>query len=168
MTLAKQLGDLADLTADELLTLWSRVEDAKRLKAVDPDLRLAIVKRCAFIKNRTAAEAIRGELEEFHPALVLENHWRELIPNRPALGSIRGAFPRRDVPEIPTPEDWIKDDPRRLVRVVHEMSRFTDDLKVITESVLALADSLGIDEEFADRVICSALRDRPKRISHVG
>jgi hypothetical protein len=158
--------DLADLTADQVLELWSRVEQAEATREVDPELRASILKRCDQLGDRDLAAAIREELDVAHPAVVLEQHWRELIADRPTLGAFRGAFPRRDRVVVPTADEWLREDPRRLGNIVAEVARFTVDLKAITVSVLELADRLGIDEQEADRIVCAALRNLPKRASH--
>ena len=73
---------------------------------------------------------------------------------RPALG----AFPRRDTPDAPSVDQWLRDDPRRLAGVIVEAARFTDDLKCIVVGVTNLADRVGIDEEEADKIIAAAIR----------
>lgn len=159
------LSDLASMTADQVLDLWARVERDKATREADPELREAILRCCGALADRERAATIRAELDQAHPAIVLEANWRVLIGNRPALGSFTGAFPRRDREVIPTANEWLKDDPRRLAGVVAEMRRFTSDLPKIVQSALDLADSAGIDEQLADRVICAALRDR-RQVGH--
>lgn len=79
--------DLGNLSPDELLGLWERVERVKRARSVDPELREAILSRVEQLGDRILALDIRAELDEFAPAAVLSEYWRELVPNRPVLGS---------------------------------------------------------------------------------
>lgn len=158
------LSDLANLSPDQVLALWSKVEKAKATREADPELRAAILRRAEALDPSFAAQ-MRDQLDEAHPAVVLEAHFRDLIADMPALGSFAGAFPRRDRVVIPTPTEWLADDPRRLAGVVAEMGRFTEDRAKIVAGALALADTAGIDAELADRVVCAALRTLPNRAS---
>ena len=147
--------DLANLSPDAILRLWEATRRVHAARASDPRLRADILRRCQQLEDGDLAATIRAELDETHPGVVLEAHWRELIPNRPALG----AFPRHELIATGSPDQWIKDDPRRLTGVVHEMARFTENLKEIAQGALDLADRLGIDEQEADRIVCAAFRD---------
>lgn len=151
--------DLDSLNADQVLELWSRVEKAKATRDADPELRTAILKRCGQLNDRDLGATIRKELDEASPAVVLEAHFAELVPNRPALGAFRGAWPRRARLDTPSADEWLKEDPRRLAGVVVEMRRFSSDLPKIVQSVLDLADSLSIEADLADRIVTGALRD---------
>jgi hypothetical protein len=76
------------------------------------------------------------------------------MTGRPALG----AFPRRTDLTVPTAEEWIAEDPRRLAGVVAEMSRFTGDEVRVAEAAAGLARTLGIDEDVAVECIAQGLR----------
>jgi hypothetical protein len=78
--------DLAELDADSLLRLWERVDTIKTLRAADPELREAMIQRAELL-DRLAADQIKLELDTYLPAVVLAAHWRELVPDSPALGA---------------------------------------------------------------------------------
>ena len=82
---------LAALTADEVLALWQRVETVKAARAAHPNLFDALADRLDAMADREAAEGIRADLEHCHPAAVLGAYWRQLIPDRPALGAYLGG-----------------------------------------------------------------------------
>lgn len=85
----QSIGEIVDnLTADELLDLWWRVERVMRARSADPQLRADILRLLPRVPPEIAAN-IRQELDEVHPAVVLNDYWRYLIRNRPALD----AFP---------------------------------------------------------------------------
>ncbi|MFZ0059395.1 MAG: hypothetical protein WAL35_05050 [Acidimicrobiales bacterium] len=151
---------LLELSADDLLNVVGRAEEIWRHRAVDPALRAAVlqaIERAVGAGRLPAARAnlVRAELDHSTPAAVLEAHADALIEDRPTIG----AFPRvREGVEPPNLDDWLREDPRRLGRIVDEAARFRFDLKAVAAEVLALADTLGVDEALADQIVADALR----------
>jgi hypothetical protein len=104
--------------------------------------------------KRREEQAERDRLDqELAERAELRDNWREVIPDRPALG----AFPRRDRVVAPTGDELIVDDPHRLANVVVEMLRFTtDEAKVISAAALYAAN-LGIEDPVAESAIAEGL-----------
>ena len=125
-----------------------------RHRKIQPELRRDLL-RVAERVDPDLAERLKDELDEAVPAAVLEAHWRELVPDRAALG----AFPRRDCIEAPTASELLTEDPLRLRNVTLEVARFTKDDRLVAESVLSLAEQLGIDPELAVDVVTHGLMD---------
>ena len=140
--------------ADVLARLFEKVEALHRHRRINPELRRNIV-RVAEKVAPALVEQLKLELDEATPAAVLEAHQTELIPDRPALG----AFPRRDTLDAPLISEWLTEDPTRFRGVVYEVGRFCKDDRRVVESVLALAEQLGIDGHLAADIIGCALRD---------
>jgi hypothetical protein len=138
---------------DVLARLWEKVNALAEHRRIDRGLRDDLL-RVAGRLDPALATQLERELDEFLPAVVLAAHADELIEDRPL-----GAFPRRDSVEAPTVEEWLIEDPRRLRGVVREVARFCTDDRRVVESVLALAESLGIDPRVAGDIIGPALRD---------
>jgi hypothetical protein len=137
-----------------LEALWAKVDELARHRKIQPELRRDLL-RVAERVDPELAERLEDELDEAVPAAVLEAHWRELVPDRAALG----AFPRRDCTEAPTALEWLLEDPLRLRNVTLEIARFTKDDRLVAESVLGLAEQLGIDPELAVDVVTHGLID---------
>jgi len=68
--------------------VWQALERRRALRRIDPELRQAIARRCDTLAPSTAAPILEA-LEELHPEVVLEAHFRELVGDRPTLGAIR-------------------------------------------------------------------------------
>jgi len=134
--------------------LWQKVDALAQHRKVDPELRKDILRVAKRVCPALGAQLER-EFDVAVPAAVLEAHQHELIENRPALG----AFPRRDTIEAPTAAEWLTEDPRRLRGVVFEIARFTKDDRLVAESAVKLADTLGIELHLAGDIIAAALRD---------
>jgi hypothetical protein len=84
--------DLDAPDADDLARLWAELEWRRASRNADPELFDAICQRLADLEEsgdmaRLDADAIRAELRQSHPAAVLNAHWRQLLPDRPALGA---------------------------------------------------------------------------------
>jgi hypothetical protein len=91
---------LLDSSADVILTVVSEAERIHEHRLVDADLREDVLRVTAqaLAEGRVSeaeAATIREELDDVHPAAVLETWWRQIIPrlDRPTLG----AFMRRDL-----------------------------------------------------------------------
>jgi hypothetical protein len=140
--------------ADVLARLFEMTEALAKHRRIDPQLRRDIV-RVAEKVAPALVEQLERELDEATPAAVLEAHEHELIEDRPALG----AFPRRDTLAAPLLAEWLTEDPTRLRGVVYEVGRFCKDDRRVVETVLALAEQLGIDGHLAANIIGCALRD---------
>jgi hypothetical protein len=149
-----QARALLDAEPDVLAKLWQQVDALWRHRAIDPELRVAILRVAQHVDPALVSQ-IERELDEATPAAVLEAHQDELIEDRSTLG----AFPRRDAIEVPTVSEWIAEDPRRLRGVVFEACRFTSDDRRVAEGVLSLAGTLGIDLHLAADIVGYALRD---------
>lgn len=153
-------GDLDDARSllaaapDVLARLFEKVEALHRRRRIDPNLRRDIL-RVAATAAPALVEQLKLELDEATPPAVLEAHEHELIPERPALG----AFRRRDTLDAPLISEWLTEDPTRLRGVVYEVGRFCKDDRRVVETVLALAEQLGIDGHLAANIIGCALRD---------
>src|SRR5579862_3968741 len=161
-----RLIDLDELSADDLAKLWAATEAA--LRDSEPELRDTLSRRIdeAVADGRLSGDEgdkIRGQLAVRHPAAVLEQHWRSLIPDvdRPTIRPVLDHGP------VPDPRQWLAEYPQRLTHVVDEAKRLTDDLPKIAGWIADLADSLGIDPDEADAFIADALRGA-RRGSHVG
>lgn len=93
--MARTLSDaqIASLTAEDLDLIWQQQQrqyDARR--GGEPELFDAMCQLAADAEasgrlNHRTADAIRYELSHLKPSVVLGCYWRELIPDRPALGS---------------------------------------------------------------------------------
>jgi hypothetical protein len=147
------LDDIAGLES-----AWHELRRAHEIKTADPELRRNIERAVTIALNdgrltEDQATEISAELETTTPPVVLEAHWRELIPNRPTLG----AFPRHEIGPAPDLGEWYRADPERLRRLVAEMGRFSTDLSKIAAVALDAADKFGIPEDVADRIISDAL-----------
>jgi hypothetical protein len=148
-----RLVDLDDSSGLE--RAWEELEKRRQIRALDPEYRTDIeraVRRALAAKriDEAQAEAIRQELDEAHPAIVMRAHWRVLIPNRPALGAFLPQPPSRFVAG---PDTWLQEDPSRLARVVVEIRRSLNDERRVAEIVLQLAERLEIPEDIAVRSI---------------
>jgi len=80
-----RLVDLDDAAGLELA--WQALERRRAVCRIDPELRHAIEVRCARL-TPDFAEPILRELSELHPAVVLDAHFHELVPNRPTIGAV--------------------------------------------------------------------------------
>lgn len=80
--------DLDD--ADDVLRVWAEANRILVHRAIDPELRGAISQRAGDL-GAPLTSAIRAELDQATPAVVLEARWRELIYDRPAVGAFRSA-----------------------------------------------------------------------------
>jgi len=153
--------DEPDASAVQCVVDELRRRDAPR--KADPGVYRYVLRRLGdLVAERTVSEQkaneIRAELTWAHPRAVLNAHWRLLIKDHPALGSFSGAFPCRAKPSAPTADEMLRQDPSRLAAVVTEMARFTSDLRAVAQGAIELADSAGIDEALADRIIVAAVR----------
>ncbi len=140
--------------------LWHELKRAHELRTADPELRHNIEKAITVALDRGAiteeqATEIDLMLESCVPGAVLEAWWKELIPNLDR--ATIGAFPRRECEPAPNLDQWFRDDPTRLRGVMHEASRFTNDLKRIAAVALDIADKLGIPEDVADQIVADEL-----------
>jgi len=117
------------------------------------------VERCRVNADDSTMEALEA-LSDGTPPVSIEDrdflraHLREIVPDRLALG----AFPRRDDRNAPIADEWFREDPSRLARVVTEMRRFTADERRVAEAGAALARELGLEEEAAVEAIATGLR----------
>ena len=150
--------DLSALSAADIEHIWWEIKRAHDFANADPELRKDITHALTAALDAGQIDESRAleidvMLESAVPAVVLEQCWRELIPNKPALG----AFPRRDPAPAPDIDEWYRIDPTRLSGLVQEMGRFTTDIKGIAVAVLDSADKFGIPEDQADRIISEAL-----------
>lgn len=159
MTRTLTASSLAGLSADEVLALWAAANRIHEARLVDPELREAMLARLDDLDDRHLAEQIRAELDGTAPGAVLAGHWREVVPNRPALGAFRGAFPRRDSLHAPVAAEWYTEDPDRLRYFVAEVATFTKDPRRLAEAALQLAEDVGIPSATAEPIIAQALRD---------
>ena len=153
-----RLVDLDALSPSDIEHLWWEMRRAHDFANADPELRTDITRaiNAALDTGRIdecRALEIEVMLESAVPAVVLEQCWRELIPNKPALG----AFPRRELGPAPDLGEWYRADPTRLYGLVTEIGRFTSDLKLIAASALDTADKFGIPEDVADQIVSDAL-----------
>jgi hypothetical protein len=75
--------DLDD--AAGLERLWSELRRHRAIRAADPPLRRAILRRAERLTGE-AAKPILDALDELHPAVVLEAHFTVLVPDFPTVG----------------------------------------------------------------------------------
>jgi hypothetical protein len=149
-----QARAVLDAPPEVLERLWQTVSALAAHRKVDPELRRDLLRVAAKVAPNLVPQ-IKKELDEAVPSAVLEAHQDQLVLDRPSLG----AFPRRDTLEAPTVDEWLKEDPRRLRGVVLEVARFCGDDRLVVESVLGLAETLGVDGHLAADIIGYALRD---------
>jgi len=146
------------LGPDEVLRLWEYVRRQRALQNVDPELREALLGRCALIAPELAA-TICAELEVAAPAAVLEAHWQEMIPNVAAIGAFRAA---RQSPKGQSLRGataaWIREDPARLAQIVRRTAAATDNIRIVAEVAFEAAEEAGISSRDAKPVIVEALR----------
>jgi hypothetical protein len=150
----EQARALLDADPAVLARLWEKVDALAQHRKVDAELRAAILRVAAKVAPDSIAQ-IEHELDEAIPAVVLEAHKAELIPNRPALG----AFPTKDRLAGCSIEDWLRADPLRLRGVALEAGRFCCDNRSVAQGVLQLAENLGIDLQLAGDIVAQALID---------
>jgi len=68
--------------------LWAELRRHRAIRAADPMLRAAIIRRCEPLPAAVAASVLR-DLDDVHPAVVLESYFTTLVPNMPTLGRYR-------------------------------------------------------------------------------
>jgi hypothetical protein len=140
---------------DVFTRVWERVDALARHRKVDPELRAAILRVAEKVAPDLVGQ-LKEELDLVVPAAVLEAHAHELIPDVPAVG----AFLSAATPEAAVgPGEWVAGDPERLRGIVFEVCRFCKNNQQVAESVLELAQSLGIDLELAAGIVGHALLD---------
>jgi hypothetical protein len=154
-------ADLNALGVEQLQRIVDTLARLREHQEVEPELRATILRRvaealsCGRITDEQA-QAIRAELDEVVPSVVLQGHLEELVDlNRPALG----AFPRQKPARALDLEAFYRKDPLLLAELVRAGLRFGGDIRHIVQSVLAEADRLGIDPEVADKVVLQAVRE---------
>lgn len=72
---------------DGLERAWAQLERRRAVRALDPELRAAIIRRCAYLPADVAAPVLVA-LDEAHPAAVLEAHFAALASPE-ALEAVR-------------------------------------------------------------------------------
>ena len=149
--------------ADDVARVWAEMQLRHAAREAAPELHAAIARKVdeALAEGRLSearAAEIRADLDRAHPRAVLLGFYRELVPDRPALG----AFPRAHREPVDL-DAWYREDPLRLAAIVVEMRRFTSDLPRIVEAVLDIADRAGVPADVADSVVTDALRPQGGR-----
>lgn len=74
--------------AEGLERLWAELRRHRAIRQIDPPLRQAILVRAARLPGRLA-QIVLDALDEFHPAIVLEEHFTVLVPNSETVGAYR-------------------------------------------------------------------------------
>ena len=149
-----QARAVLDAPPEVLERLWQTVSALAAHRKVDSGLRRDLLRVAAKVDPDLVPQ-LKRELDEFAPALVLEAHASELIPDRLTLG----AFPTADKLAAPSIEAWLRAAPPRLRGVLGEASRFCNDDTLVVEGVLQLAKDAGIDLKLAGDVVRHALMD---------
>jgi hypothetical protein len=67
---------------------WCELERRRAVRDADPELREAILRRCDALPSELAAP-ILVDLDELHPEVVLDAHFRTLVADRPTVGALR-------------------------------------------------------------------------------
>jgi hypothetical protein len=80
------LVDLDDPGGLELA--WMQLQRRQAIRKTDPQLRAAIIRICDRLPSEVSAPILM-DLEEMHPATVLDGHFSTLVGDRPSLGAIR-------------------------------------------------------------------------------
>lgn len=160
-TTTVDLTDVAGLEA-----AWNVLERIRELRLIDPELR-ADMYRCA--EERIANGSMTTEeneelhllLQEYPPAVVLEQWWEQLMPPyKPETGLLPSPMPSLSLRDpLLIRDEWFRADPQRLAAFVREMSHATTDPTLLAEAALALALSLGIAHDVAMPIVAAALRD---------
>jgi hypothetical protein len=78
--------DLDDAAGVELA--WMELRHRQAIRRADPELRAAIIRACDRLPSELAAP-ILVDLDEMHPAAVLDGHFRTLVADRPTIGHRR-------------------------------------------------------------------------------
>ncbi|MGA3219992.1 MAG: hypothetical protein ABSE77_13090 [Acidimicrobiales bacterium] len=161
--------DLDNPDPRDVERLWNEINRLHKVRGIDPELREGILRQLSEAVSEARlgeveASTIRAELDRDYPSAVLSSHWRQIIRDRPALG----AFPRRKLPHVPTPEEWLREDPSRLAGVVAEMRHFGINFSAIVQAAVHLADCAGIDTRKADQTIAKAVWELRGGVRSVG
>jgi len=167
----------------------SRVLDLDRLSPADlrhlASLREDAQREQADALREHAGTDVRALLQlealgEMAPSLVsyiIQTDYKRLIENRPTIGApdaaatMRGVRARRLAMPDPLEVERMKDreDPERLVRIVREIARFTDDVDLVIDAAVEHAEKCGISEAAFGPVIARAARElmqeRRRRVS---
>jgi hypothetical protein len=154
--------DIRRLTAEQVDGAWADIQHRLAARAADPALYSLLLRRtdealAGGCLSEAQAGQVRRELDELHPALVLSQYWRELIPadllSRPALGHYQRAFPRK---ELDIGEAY-RQDPRRLVGFMTELARFTGDEGRILQATADFAERVGVPDAAAEAAMVEGL-----------
>jgi hypothetical protein len=159
MTRLVNLDDIAGLEA-----AVAELERVHRIRQVEPELRENILRaldRAVEIGrlNEGNAEAIRAELDEVDPAVVLEAHWGDLIPDRPApdTSSFRREFDSAPNVEAEVRQRVVDDPVRWLGFLVDTGLGLFEKTETIGNAVLTVALRAGMPVDLAKATVRQAL-----------
>lgn len=114
------------------------------------------------ITPERAAE-LQEELGRCHPRAWLMANFKEVVRNRPALGS----FPKPASGKAPTITEQIVADHSALATFVRQMWKFSPDPVRVAGASAELADAAGVPEAEADGIIAETImRLRSKGAGH--
>ncbi len=149
-------AELDELSLADLERLWHALERRSAVRAADPELRQAILRRLeeavgAGRVSRGRAGVIRAELERVPPSVLLDAHRDEILDlHRPALGAFRRPV---DDPYRP-----FKDDPQRLADYMLAGAGVTTDEELLIRAASDLAERAGVPDVVAEPVLVQGLR----------
>lgn len=160
MTRILSAEELSALSGEDLEVLYAEVHRRRGPVQENPKLAAGVSRAVAVAESAgrlSAQEAaqVRSELARYHPGSVLAGWWRKLLPDRPALGAFRTAFPRSaDIGEL-----YRRDPERALSAYMAEVARFAghDEDKVL-ETAAAFAQRVGIPDQVAEDALVAGLR----------
>ena len=160
-------GDEAERSSAPLTEIAAelrKLERQARELGLDEEADVLAQLRCAWTmrgERNTWAKDVAAAHASADPATMAAFE-REMAATTPAT-----AFPRRYTLGDPLADEWLMEDPNRLVVVVREMLRFSRDENKVIEAAAHLADRLGIPDEMAEVVIAEGIvrgrRDRAAR-----
>ena len=156
-----RLVDLDDIAGLE--SAVAELDRVHRIRQADPDLRANIMRaldKAVEIGRLSEGDAdlIRAELDDAEPAVVLEAHWSELVPDRAAAG----AFTRRECDTAPNAvavvSQRVVDDPVTwLGYLVDTGLGLFDKPETIANVVLTVALRAGMPVDMAKSAVRQAL-----------
>jgi hypothetical protein len=153
------LDDVAGLEA-----AFAELERVHRIRQVEPELRADILRaidRAVEVGRLSDDEAalFRAELDEVHPAVWLEEHWSDLVPDRP----LTDTSICRDFNSAPNVEAEIRqrvvDNPVRwLGHLTKTGLGMFEKSETVGNAVLTVALRAGLPLDFAKSAVRKALK----------
>lgn len=173
--------DLDDADVAALVALHHEIARRTEALAADPELRAALVRRCAeaLAAGRLSdgeADEIERLLDRVHPGVVLEAWLDRLVDlDRPALGAFREITERARAERaalLRADEErrrMTRENPERLEDIVRQMARFSD-VDALVAGAVQHAEACGVPEKVFAPIIArvvSAIRQETRSVIRV-